>query len=36
VSAPTDADIASIRADAAMLGYDNPGVPFAALTTMPA
>jgi hypothetical protein len=35
VSAPTDADVSSIRADADMLGYDNPGVPFAALTTMP-
>ncbi len=36
VAPPTDADIAAIRAEAAMLGYDNPGVPFAALTEMPA
>jgi hypothetical protein len=35
VAPPTADDIAAIRADAAMLGYDNPGVPFAALTEMP-
>ncbi len=36
VAAPTDADVAAVRADADMLGYDNPGVPFAAMTEMPA
>jgi hypothetical protein len=36
VAPPTADDIAKIRADAAMLGYDNPGVPFAAMTEMPA
>ncbi|MBL8165300.1 MAG: ferritin-like domain-containing protein [Anaerolineae bacterium] len=35
VAPPSADDIAAIRADAAMLGYDNPGVPFAALTEMP-
>jgi hypothetical protein len=37
VSAPTDDDVAAIRAEAEDIGYDNPGVPFAALTedTMP-
>lgn len=35
VAAPSDSDVAGIRADAAMLGYDNPGVPFAAMTEMP-
>jgi hypothetical protein len=28
-------DVAAIRAEAEMLGYDNPGVPFAAMTEMP-
>ena len=36
VAAPVEADVAAIRAEASMLGYDNPGVPFAALTMMPA
>jgi hypothetical protein len=36
VAAPTDDDVAGIRAQAEMIGYDNPGVPFAALTEMPA
>lgn len=35
VAPPTADDIAAIRAEAAMLGYDNPGVPFAAMTEMP-
>lgn len=35
VAAPSDSDVAAIRADADMLGYDNPGVPFAAMTEMP-
>jgi hypothetical protein len=37
VAAPTDDDVAAIRAEAEAIGYDNPGVPFAALTeeTMP-
>lgn len=35
VAPPSADDIASIRADAMMLGYDNPGVPFAAMTEMP-
>ncbi|MCU0512545.1 MAG: ferritin-like domain-containing protein [Anaerolineae bacterium] len=36
VAPPTADDIAAIRAEAEMLGYDNPGVPFAAMETMPA
>lgn len=36
VAPPTADDIAAIRAEAEALGYDNPGVPFAALTEMPA
>ncbi len=35
VAGPTAADAAMISADAAMIGYDNPGVPFAAMTEMP-
>jgi hypothetical protein len=35
VAPPTDNDIAAIRAEAEMLGYDNPGVPFAAMEQMP-
>lgn len=33
---PTADDIAAVRADAEAIGYDNPGVPFAAMTEMPA
>jgi hypothetical protein len=36
VAPPTEKDIAAIRADAEDIGYDNPGVPFAAMTEMPA
>lgn len=36
VQPPTDDDITMVRASAEMIGYDNPGVPFAALTEMPA
>lgn len=36
VAPPTADDIAAIRAEAEMLGYDNPGMPFAAMTEMPA
>lgn len=36
VAPPTADDIASIRGDMEMIGYDNPGVPFAAMETMPA
>ena len=35
VAAPSADDVAAIRAEAEMLGYDNPGVPFAAMTEMP-
>ena len=35
VTPPTEDDIAAIRAEAEELGYDNPGVPFAAMTEMP-
>ncbi len=35
VMPPTADDIAKIRADATKIGYDNPGVPFAAMKTMP-
>lgn len=35
VAPPTANDIAGIRAEADMIGYDNPGVPFAAMTEMP-
>ncbi len=35
VQPPTAADLAGIREQAAMIGYENPGVPFAALTEMP-
>lgn len=35
VAAPSMDDVAAIRAEAEMLGYDNPGVPFAAMTEMP-
>jgi Ferritin-like domain len=35
VAPPTEDDIAMVRADAEMIGYDNPGVPFAAMTEMP-
>lgn len=36
VAPPTAEQIAEIRAQAEELGYDNPGVPFAAMTEMPA
>lgn len=36
VAPPTDDDVAAIRAEAEAIGYDNPGVPFAAMTEMPA
>lgn len=36
VAPPTEDDIAAIRAEAEDIGYDNPGVPFAALEEMPA
>ncbi len=36
VAPPTADDIAAIRAEAEDIGYDNPGVPFAALEEMPA
>ena len=36
VAPPTADDIATIRAEAEDIGYDNPGVPFAAMTEMPA
>ena len=35
VAPPTADEVAAIRAEAEMLGYDNPGVPFAAMTEMP-
>ncbi|MDZ4768724.1 MAG: hypothetical protein SGJ24_06315 [Chloroflexota bacterium] len=35
VAAPTAEQIAAIRAEAEMIGYDAPGVPFAAMTEMP-
>ncbi|MBI1259322.1 MAG: hypothetical protein GC204_17795 [Chloroflexi bacterium] len=35
VAAPSDADVAGVRAEADKLGYDNPGVPFAAMKDMP-
>jgi len=35
VAPPSDSDIAGIRAEATKLGYDNPGVPFAAMKDMP-
>ncbi len=35
VSAPSASDVAGVRADASKIGYDNPGVPFAAMTEMP-
>lgn len=35
VAPPTEDDIAAIRAEAEAIGYDNPGVPFAAMTEMP-
>lgn len=35
VAPPSDDDVAAIRAEAEMLGYDNPGVPFAAMSEMP-
>ncbi len=35
VAHPTDDEIAAVRADMEMIGYDNPGVPFAAMTEMP-
>lgn len=35
VAPPTADDIAGIRAEAEMLGYDNPGVPFALMETLP-
>lgn len=36
VAAPSAEDVAMVRAEAEKIGYDNPGVPFAALTEMPA
>lgn len=36
VAPPIDDDIAAIHVEAEMLGYDNPGVPFAVMTEMPA
>lgn len=36
VMPPAQADIDRIRGEAEMLGYDNPGTPFAAMTEMPA
>lgn len=35
VAPPTADDIAAIRGEAEALGYDNPGLPFAAITEMP-
>jgi hypothetical protein len=35
VSPPTADDIATIRAEADGIGYENPGVPFAAMEEMP-
>jgi hypothetical protein len=35
IAPPSADDIAAVRADAMMIGYDNPGVPFAAMTEMP-
>jgi hypothetical protein len=35
VAPPTEDDIAAIRAEADMIGYENPGVPFAAMEEMP-
>jgi hypothetical protein len=35
VAPPTADDIAGIRAEAEMLGYDSPGLPFAAMEEMP-
>jgi len=36
VAPPTADDIAAVRAEAEAIGYDNPGVPFAAMQEMPA
>jgi hypothetical protein len=35
VAPPTADEIAAVRAEAMMIGYENPGVPFAAMTEMP-
>ncbi|MEP7291358.1 MAG: hypothetical protein ABI835_06220, partial [Chloroflexota bacterium] len=35
VAAPSADDVAAIRATAEMIGYDNPSMPFAAMTEMP-
>ena len=35
VAPPTEDDIATIRAEAEAIGYDSPGVPFAAMEEMP-
>jgi hypothetical protein len=35
VPPPTEDEVAAIRAEAEEIGYDNPGVPFAAMTEMP-
>lgn len=35
VAPPTDDEVAAIRAEAEEIGYENPGVPFAAITEMP-
>ncbi len=36
VAPPTAEQIAAVRAEAEMIGYDMPGVPFALMTEMPA
>ena len=35
VAAPSSDDVAKIKGEASKLGYDNPGVPFAAMKDMP-
>jgi hypothetical protein len=35
VAPPTEDDIAAVRAEAESIGYDMPGLPFAAMTEMP-
>jgi rubrerythrin len=35
VAPPTADDVAAVRAEAEGIGYDNPGVPFAAMEAMP-
>jgi hypothetical protein len=36
IAPPSASDVAGVRAEAEMIGYDSPGVPFALMTEMPA